>query len=239
MYANSTVKVSKSYRISWGAVFAGVIMGLAVQILLGSLGVAIGASTVDPTQEANPLAGLGTGAAIWLFVSTLVAYYFSGWIAGRMAGVPAKSDGALHGLLTWGVSTVLTLVLLTGAIGGAVSGIGKMLGGAARAGQNSGMSSGIGGAITNELQRRGLDVNGIQSGNPDQIRQQANNAAGQIQNQVQNPQVQAQARQAGETAAKGTAMAGYGGFLLLALSAALACFGGSGGANRLNRVYIS
>src|SRR5687768_13308876 len=87
-YANSVV-IPRTYRISWGAVFAGVVMGITVQVLLGSLGLGIGASTVNPAQEANPFAGLGVGAAIWLFGSTIVAYFASGWIAARMAGLPA------------------------------------------------------------------------------------------------------------------------------------------------------
>ncbi len=38
-------------RISWGAVFAGVIIVLIVQFLLSLLGVGIGASTIDPSQR--------------------------------------------------------------------------------------------------------------------------------------------------------------------------------------------
>ena len=52
-------------RISWGAIFAGLIVTLVCQILLTMLGVAIGAATIEPIQEQKPLEGLGTGAALW------------------------------------------------------------------------------------------------------------------------------------------------------------------------------
>ena len=45
-------------RISWGSVLAGSITGLIVQVWLSMLGVAVGASAIDPLQEANPAAGL-------------------------------------------------------------------------------------------------------------------------------------------------------------------------------------
>ena len=53
-------------RISWGAVLAGVIIVLIVQLLLSLLGVGIGASTIDPMQGDTPRAstlGIGAGAA--------------------------------------------------------------------------------------------------------------------------------------------------------------------------------
>jgi hypothetical protein len=51
-------------RISWGAVFAGVVVATAVQVLLTLLGVAIGLGTVNPMREQNPFAGIGVGTGI-------------------------------------------------------------------------------------------------------------------------------------------------------------------------------
>lgn len=44
-------------RISWSAIFAGVIISMVVYLLLAILGTAIGASTLDPLKEQNPLDG--------------------------------------------------------------------------------------------------------------------------------------------------------------------------------------
>ncbi|MEO6666663.1 MAG: hypothetical protein ABIO65_07820, partial [Nitrospiria bacterium] len=41
-------------RISWGAVFGGLAVGLAIQVLLTLLGTAAGLSAVDP-QSADPV----------------------------------------------------------------------------------------------------------------------------------------------------------------------------------------
>ena len=37
-------------RISWGAIFAGVVIAVAVQLVMGILGTGIGLSMVDPVQ---------------------------------------------------------------------------------------------------------------------------------------------------------------------------------------------
>ena len=115
-------------RISWGAVFAGVVVVLAAQLLLGTLGIGIGASTVSPTTQQYPVEGLGTGAAVWFGISTLLALFAGGLVAGRLAGMPLRMDGMLHGLVVWGLSTLLTFYLLTTAVGGIIGGTASILG---------------------------------------------------------------------------------------------------------------
>jgi hypothetical protein len=51
-------------RVSWAAIFAGVIFTVVIQLLLTLLGVGIGAATVEPLQQAQPGKGVGIGAAI-------------------------------------------------------------------------------------------------------------------------------------------------------------------------------
>jgi len=60
-------------RISWSAIFAGVIISIVVYLLLSILGTAVGASTIDPLKEQNPLDHIGTGALIWTGVSMLIS----------------------------------------------------------------------------------------------------------------------------------------------------------------------
>ena len=49
-------------RISWGAIFAGLVCAVALQALLTLLGVAWGFAAIDPTEELNPFAGFALGA---------------------------------------------------------------------------------------------------------------------------------------------------------------------------------
>lgn len=125
-------------QISWGAVFAGVVISLAVQLILNMLGVGVGASTIDPLDGANPSAkGFGIGAGLWWTVSGIIAAFAGGHVAGRLAGKPRESTTAWHGLVAWAMATLVVFYLLTTALGGLVGGayrtVANAVGGASEA----------------------------------------------------------------------------------------------------------
>jgi hypothetical protein len=122
-------------KVSWGAIFAGVVVGLITQVLLTMLGVGIGIATLDPMTSDNPTASsFSIGAGIWYVLSGIIAAYVGGYIASRMSGKTVATTGALHGLTTWAFTTLLVLYMLStavgGIIGGAFSGITSAIGGA-------------------------------------------------------------------------------------------------------------
>lgn len=150
-------------RISWGAVLAGAVLALVIQLSLSLLGLGIGLGTIDPLQEQNPMSGIGIGAGIWWLVSSLASMYVGATVASRLAGIPRRTDGLLHGLLTWAVVTLLTFYLLTTAVGRIIGGVTGVAGRAL-----SGMGKGVaavapeaGEAIKGELKERGIDTNDL------------------------------------------------------------------------------
>ena len=121
-------------RISWAAIFGGVILAVTIELLLSLLGAGIGLTTVNTNAGTTPGANsLGMGAGIWWIISSIIALVFGGYVAAWLAGVELRWDGMLHGLLTWGITTLATVYLLSSAVGGVVSGGASMLGGAASA----------------------------------------------------------------------------------------------------------
>lgn len=125
------VPAHERHRIAWGAVFAGLAVGLVVQLLLSVLGLGIGLATVDPGSNGTPsAASLSIGAAAWWVVSGIVASAAGGFLAGRLSGKPAATTAGYHGLVSWAVTTLVVVFLLSSAVGsvfsgafGAVSGI--------------------------------------------------------------------------------------------------------------------
>ena len=110
-------------RISWAAIIGGVIMVVALQILLSTLGAGIGLGTVNTNAGTTPDANsMGMGAGIWWVVSSVVALAFGGYVSAWLAGIELRWGGVLHGLITWGIATLLTIYLLTSAIGSLVGG---------------------------------------------------------------------------------------------------------------------
>jgi hypothetical protein len=110
-------------RISWGAILAGVAISLVVMFALNMLGLSIGAATINPTSEAEPVGpGFAAGTMIWLAASNLLALFAGGFVAGHMSGLFDDTDGALHGLVTWAVVTLISLFAITTSVGSVVSG---------------------------------------------------------------------------------------------------------------------
>jgi hypothetical protein len=108
-------------RVSWSAIFAGAFVVIAVELLLGVLGVGVGLGLVQP--GGTPTASnLSLGAGLWWLISTIIAFIFGSYVAARLAGVARRYDGVLHGLVIWGVAVLVTFYLLTSAFSTAVSG---------------------------------------------------------------------------------------------------------------------
>lgn len=121
-------------RVSWGAIFAGVVVALVVQVLLTMLGVGIGAATIDPGTGDSPAAStFSIVAGIWYVISGIIAAFVGGYVAARMSGKTDATTGALHGLTAWAFATLVVIYLLSsgaGAIvGGAFSGLTNVVGG--------------------------------------------------------------------------------------------------------------
>ncbi|NLE29059.1 MAG: hypothetical protein GX629_05265 [Phycisphaerae bacterium] len=130
-------------RISWGAIFAGTFVAVIIQIMLTLLGVAIGLGSISPAEGEIASEALGTGAAIWWIISTLIALFIGGWVAAHFAGVVRTIDGALHGLVTWSLAMLLIFTMLgttLGALGTAALGTPEGRQTISRAGQQDQMS---------------------------------------------------------------------------------------------------
>ena len=111
-------------RVAWGAIFAGVVVALVVQVLLTMLGAGIGMATLDPASADNPAAStFSITGAVWWVVSGIVAAFAGGYVAARMSGRTLPTTGAFHGLTTWAFTTLLVLYLLTTTTGNLVGGV--------------------------------------------------------------------------------------------------------------------
>ncbi len=176
-------------RISWGAVFAGVVLSLAIYVVLSVLGSAIGASVIDPKGEVNPLQGFPFAAGAWIIISTVISVIAGSYYAGRAA----QALGWLHGVLAWGLVTLLTTYMLTALagniIGTATSVFGK---GIAVAGEGVARAApGVADKVQASLKENGFDFGNLraeldtlllQTGkpelNPDNLKQKTSEAAG-------------------------------------------------------------
>lgn len=117
-------------RIKWSAVFAGWIVGLALQMAMTLAGLGLGAWAVD-LHDASPGEGIPVGAALWTGLSMLVSAFAGGYLTARLSGSIHRSDGLYHGIVVWGVNWLvfawLTTTAVAAMIGGAFSVFGSTL----------------------------------------------------------------------------------------------------------------
>jgi len=128
-------------------------------------------------------------------VSSLIALFLGGWVAARMAGVPRGFDGAVHGVLTWGLVTLATFFLLGSALGRIIGGAGSLVGqGLGLAGQSAaGIAPKVADAAKDKLAEQGITMGTIKSEVEHLLRQSGKPG-------LQPEALEQQARQAGQTA---------------------------------------
>ncbi len=132
--------------VSWPAIFAGAVVSCALTLVLLTLGVALGATSVSPWSGSGVSATtfkIATG--IYLIVIAMISSSIGGYIAGRLRTrwVGVHSDevyfrDTAHGFITWAFASVLGALLLatpassimgsaaTGAAQGVASNAGPM-----------------------------------------------------------------------------------------------------------------
>lgn len=107
------------FRLSWGAIVAGMLVATALHLVMALLGMAIGFDTWQPGDQLDTVGG---ALGIWVVVSGIIALFVGGLTTGRLAGILTRGDGALHGVVLWSLSTVLVAWLvasgLTTVVGG-------------------------------------------------------------------------------------------------------------------------
>jgi hypothetical protein len=181
-----------SPRIKWSAVFAGWVVGLALQMVLMLLGLGFGAWAID-FRDSNPAEGLPTGAAIWTGVSMLLAAFTGGYVTSRLSGIYIRSDGLYHGVVVWGVNWLIFAWLTTTAMSAMVGGVFSTFGSTLQTlGQGmSGVASTAANKLGDQLQQVSLSPQDLRqqvesilaaSGKPElqpgQVQQDADRVAG-------------------------------------------------------------
>ena len=205
-------------RVSWGAVIAGVILSLTAYLILSVLGAAVGASLLAPlSDQYGSMRGFGFGSGVWVIVTTVISVSVGSYFAGRCAPVL----GWLHGLLAWAVMTLFVIYGMASLIGGAVGTVGNMastsatVAAATQPATNNGSMNGAAGTANGSI--------------VDTVKQQVQGMMASATAVASSPQVQQDARQAADVAARNVARASWFSFAALLVGAIIAIASGASG----------
>jgi hypothetical protein len=109
-------------KVSWGAIFAGTVTALGLWAMLYSLGLALGLSSINPA-DAGSAKSSGIFTGVWGLLAPLIALFVGGIVAGRGAGAQTRASGGIHGLVMWGLTTLMSLWLLGNAMSSLAGGL--------------------------------------------------------------------------------------------------------------------
>lgn len=136
-------------RVSWGGIWAGVLVALGTMLLLSLLGLAVGIAAGNAagagaganfnngnTGNVSP-GTVGTAAAIWSGISLLISLFLGGLASTRMGRIWDRGTGMFQGALVW-VLTLGTILYL------GLRGLGLMSGSMGLAENGGGVGSAAG-----------------------------------------------------------------------------------------------
>lgn len=106
--------------VRWGPIWAGLLLALSIQLVLGSIGLAVVLTTYDPAA-ANFAQRAATTLSIWSAITSLIALFVGGYVAGRMAAVLGFRNGLVQGSMVWALAVVVGMILGIAGVGGVLS----------------------------------------------------------------------------------------------------------------------
>ena len=116
MRRESSTVTGAPFRLSWPALFGGFVTAAAVWLLLYTLGLAVGFSSLSLDQP-NLIKAIGIGGGIWIVVSSFLAMFAGGVVTARSAGYLGRGNGAIHGIVLWGATGLAGTMLIASAMG--------------------------------------------------------------------------------------------------------------------------
>lgn len=103
------------WPVAWSAIWVGTLTALAVGLILGLLGLAVGANEVSRYVDWKKIRLVG---AIFSIGGAFFAFVAGGWTAARIAGIRRSEPAMLHSAIVWLLALPLLLALAAGGASG-------------------------------------------------------------------------------------------------------------------------
>ena len=108
-YADGSTDVQAPWPLSWSAVWVGTLAAVALVLILGLVGIAIGAHRVGhPLGTWHDMSFL---ALIWSVLAAFLSFVAGGWAAAKVGGLRRSETAMLHGAIVWLVAVPILVVL--------------------------------------------------------------------------------------------------------------------------------
>jgi hypothetical protein len=100
-----------SWPVSWSAIWVGALAALAVALIIGLIGIAVGAYQVGPDARIVSWRKVQMLTLIFGICGAFFSFVVGGWTAGKILGSPRGEASVLHGAIVWLLTVPLLLLL--------------------------------------------------------------------------------------------------------------------------------
>src|SRR5262245_32291310 len=101
---------SVCWPMSWTAAWVGALTAIAVGLVIGLAGIAVGAYPVGPEARIADWRSYHVIALVWSVAGAFFAFVAGGWVAAKMRGERRPETAILHGAVAWVITIPLMLV---------------------------------------------------------------------------------------------------------------------------------
>jgi hypothetical protein len=123
---DESAEVRAPWPLSWSAVWVGTLAAIALALVVGLVGIAVGAHRVG--QPPGGWHDMTLLALAWSVFGAFISFVVGGWVAAKVAGLRRAETAILHGAIAWLVAVPILLVM---ASFGAAAYLGTWYGGLA------------------------------------------------------------------------------------------------------------
>ena len=97
------------WPVSWSAVWIGTLSAIALALILGLIGTAVGAHSAG--HSFATWKDVGFWGLVWTVFAAFLSFVVGGWVATKVAGFRRSEPAMLHGAVVWLVAVPILLVL--------------------------------------------------------------------------------------------------------------------------------
>lgn len=112
------------WPVSWSAIWVGALSALSTALILGLIGLAVGAHFLRPEKAltGDLRKDISLVALIFSIGGAFFSFVVGGWVAGKIAGILRSETAMLHGAIVWTLAVPLILALAALGAGGFMGG---------------------------------------------------------------------------------------------------------------------
>lgn len=105
----------EEWHVSWSAIYVGTLAAIAAGLIVGLIGISVGAHTLGPADRVVSWSRVGLGTLILSIFGAFLSFAAGGWVAGTIAGLKRAETAMLYGAIVW--MTAVPILLLLAALG--------------------------------------------------------------------------------------------------------------------------